>query len=474
MHTFSSIKLSELTGKIQQVLQAAFTSQTYWVVADITNYSFYRQKGYHYFDLVEKDENGNGIVAKVSAVAWGTGTERIKEFEIVTGQQFKNDIHVLIKVSVSFHQVHGLQISLLDIDTSFTIGLLEQQKQATLLKLVTQHPDFIRQDGNRYITRNNQLKLGEVIQRIAIISSGNSAGYQDFRHTLEHNHFGYTFLVDPYFTVVQGEAMAELIQQRLVDIYQSGIAYDAVVIIRGGGAQTDFLLFDTFLVGRAVAKFPIPIITGIGHQKNETIADLMAHSPTKTPTKAAEMIIAHNRNFEEKLVQLRQQIIIRAQQLFSRNFQELAQLQGTIINTTKDLLAEHKESIQEHQHTIVHTSRLMLLHKQQEVLSVSGAMLAKPQLLVARRLNEIENIITKFRSSTRLFMQQKQSQITHFESLCQLMNPEHLLKRGFALIYQDGRVIGNASTLNEKSKIEIQMIDARLTATINEKNNNHE
>ncbi|WP_258522416.1 exodeoxyribonuclease VII large subunit [Chitinophaga terrae (ex Kim and Jung 2007)] len=466
--------MSELTGQIQQTLNNAFASQTYWVVADVTNHSFYSQKGYHYFDLVEKDVQGGGIVAKVSAVAWGTGAERIREFEIVTGQQFKNDIHVLVRVAVSFHQIHGLQITLLDIDTNFTVGLLEQQKQATLLRLVTTYPEFIRQSGNRYITRNNQLQMNQVIQRIAVVSSGNSAGYQDFIHTIRNNHFGYSFQVDNYFTVVQGEAQAELVQQRLIDIYNSGIAYDVVVIIRGGGAQTDFLLFDTFLVGRAVARFPIPIITGIGHQKNETIADLMAHTAVKTPTKAAEMIIAHNRMFEEKLTQLRQQIIIRSQQLFSRNLQVLSSLQGGIINTTKDLITAQKENVVAHQHTIAQAAKGMLANKKQDLSAVSGTLLLKPRMVVAKRQNDIAMTIAALQSSGRLYFQRKNSQIAHYVSLCQLMDPAHILKRGFAIIHHNGKIVGNAASISEGAGIEIQMSDARMKATINSKTNEHE
>ncbi|MDQ0106696.1 exodeoxyribonuclease VII large subunit [Chitinophaga terrae (ex Kim and Jung 2007)] len=466
--------MSELTGQIQQTLNNAFASQTYWVVADVTNHSFYSQKGYHYFDLVEKDVQGGGIVAKVSAVAWGTGAERIREFEIVTGQQFKNDIHVLVRVAVSFHQIHGLQITLLDIDTNFTVGLLEQQKQATLLRLVTTYPEFIRQSGNRYITRNNQLQMNQVIQRIAVVSSGNSAGYQDFIHTIRNNHFGYSFQVDNYFTVVQGEAQAELVQQRLIDIYNSGIAYDVVVIIRGGGAQTDFLLFDTFLVGRAVARFPIPIITGIGHQKNETIADLMAHTAVKTPTKAAEMIIAHNRMFEEKLTQLRQQIIIRSQQLFSRNLQVLSSLQGGIINTTKDLITAQKENVVAHQHTIAQAAKGMLANKKQDLSAVSGTLLLKPRMVVTKRQNDIAMTIAALQSSGRLYFQRKNSQIAHYVSLCQLMDPAHILKRGFAIIHHNGKIVGNAASISEGAGIEIQMSDARMKATINSKTNEHE
>ncbi|PSL44821.1 exodeoxyribonuclease VII large subunit [Chitinophaga niastensis] len=474
MNALPSIKLSVLTGKIQQALSDVFAEQTWWVVADVTNYSFYAQKGYHYFDLVEKDPNAGGIVAKVSAVAWGNGAIRIKEFEIVTGQQFKNDIHVLIKVSVAYHQVHGLQITLLDIDTNFTVGQLEQQKQQTLIRLTTECADFIRKVGDRYITRNNQLPLRSVIQKIAVVTSGNSAGYQDFRHTLDHNHFGYTFFIDNYFTVVQGETKAELVQQRLIDIYNSGIPYDAVVIIRGGGAQTDFLIFDTFILGRAVAKFPIPVITGIGHQKNETITDLMAHSATKTPTKAAELIIAHNRTFEESVISMQQTILIRSQQLFSAHFQALSSLNAGIINQTRTILATHKEELHTYNSIVLHTSKSILLHHHRELITISNAVLARPRIMVANKLNDLDNIVANFRSFSRMYIQSKRAQVAHYDSLFKLMSPANILKRGFAIIYQDGHIISNAQSLQPGSHIKVVLQDAELEATITTKNNTHE
>ncbi|WP_145670959.1 exodeoxyribonuclease VII large subunit [Chitinophaga polysaccharea] len=472
MTTSASIKLSVLTGKIQQALHQVFAEQTWWVVADVTNHSFYRQKGYHYFDLVEKDEYSGGIVAKVSAVAWGNGAIRISEFEFVTGQQFKNDIHVLVRVSVSYHQVHGLQITLLDIDTNFTVGLLEQQKQQTLLRLTTECADFIRKAGDRYITRNNQLALPRVIQRLAVVTSGNSAGYQDFKHTLDHNLFGYTFAIDNYFTVVQGEAKAELVQQRLIDIYNSQVPYDAVVIIRGGGAQTDFLLFDTFILGRAVAKFPIPVITGIGHQKNETVTDMMAHTATKTPTKAAELIIAHNRSFEESVISARQQILIRAQQMFSGHFQSLSYLNSSIINQARNLLATHKEALHACNNVVLHTSRDILLNNHRELIAVSNAVLSKPRMMVSNRRNDLENAIGKFRSFSRLFIQSKRGQVAHYDTLFKLMSPANILKRGFAMVYQDDQVISNAANIQPGAHIRVVMQDASMEATVNTKTNN--
>jgi len=244
--------------------------------------------------LAEKQEGSNAIIAKAEAVAWKAGSVKIRDFERITGQPFKNDIQVLAKVAVDYNPLHGLKLTLVDIDINFTIGALEQQKQEILLRLLTECPDYIRRVGDQYLTLNKQLQLNAVIQKIALIGSGSSAGYEDFVHTLQNNAYQYRFTIDNYFTAVQGQANASMVRQQLIAIYNSHIAYDAVVIIRGGGAQTDFLLFDTFILGQAVAKFPIPVITGIGHQRNETIVDMLAHSPTNAPTKAAEFIILTN------------------------------------------------------------------------------------------------------------------------------------------------------------------------------------
>lgn len=469
MTASETIKLSALTGRIQQALSNVFGEETFWVVADVTNHAFYAQKGYHYFDLVEKDTNSSAIVAKVAAVAWGNGSIRIREFEYVTGQQFKNDIHVLVKVSVNYHQVHGLQITLLDIDTSFTIGMLEQQKQQTLLRLLAECSDYIRKVGDRYVTRNNQLSFPAVIQKLAVITSGNSAGFQDFRHTLEHNRFGYIFQVDTYFTVVQGESKAELVQQRLIDVYNSGVPYDAVVIIRGGGAQTDFLLFDTFLLGRAVAKFPIPIITGIGHQKNETITDMMAHSPVKTPTKAAELIIAHNKAFEDSVSDLQHTILIRAQQLFSGHYQALSQLNATVINQTRTILQGQREMLHECHNAVSHGSRSMLQHHRHELLTLSGAILSKPRLVIAGKQNDLQNITANIRSFNRLYMQNRRGQLAHYDTLFKFMSPVNILKRGFAIVYAGDKIINSALPVEPGSPITVRLHDASLAATVTAK-----
>jgi len=209
MSAIQHIRLSELSNQITDTLRAAFGMTSFWVIADITNHSFRGQKNHHYFELVEKDPDSNNILAKIAGRAWGTGADRISHFEEITGQRFTNNIHVLLYVSVQYHPVHGLQLNIQDIDPRFTLGVLEQQRQATLERLIIENPDFIKKSGDLYITRNNQLKLNRVIQLIALISSDSSAGGEDFKHTLLNNPFGYIFQIDEYHTAVQGENNAE-------------------------------------------------------------------------------------------------------------------------------------------------------------------------------------------------------------------------------------------------------------------------
>lgn len=350
------IRLSELNQKIGAALFHAFNNSAYWVVADVTSHSFRDQKGYHSFVLVEKDPVSNRILAQIPGKAWGAGSDRIEIFERTTGQKFTNNIHVLVSVSVEYHPVYGLQVNLIDIDPSFTLGVLEQQRLAVLNDLVTKNPEFIQRIGDRFITKNNQLRLNPVIQKIAIISSRTSAGAEDFIHTLDHNPFGYRFQVDNYHTVVQGENNADLFLARIIDVFNSGKPYDAVVIARGGGAQTDFLMFDNYYIGRAIARFPIPIITGIGHQKNETIADLMAHTQTKTPTKAAEFIVAHNRAYEESVLLLQRRIVIRSQRMISNSSKELNTIRQHTINCSRAMLQRNQRSL-EHFTSLVRIAR---------------------------------------------------------------------------------------------------------------------
>ncbi|WEK21512.1 MAG: exodeoxyribonuclease VII large subunit [Candidatus Pedobacter colombiensis] len=451
VHSYQSnpaaIRLSELTNQIRQTIDGVFGNRTFWVIADVTSHTYKEQSNYHYFELVEKDKASAKILSKIAGRAWGNASVNITNFEQATGQKFKNDINVLIQVSVQYNPAFGLQLNLLDIDTNFTLGLFEQQRKETLERLLKENPDFIQKSGERYITRNNNLALNNVLQHIAVISSATSAGYQDFRHTLENNTFGYRFQIDDYFTLVQGEANARPFLAKLVEVFQSGKPYDALVIIRGGGAQTDFLIFDNYELSRAIAKFPIPVITGIGHQKNETIADLMAHTSTKTPTKAAELIIAHNRAFEEALIGLQKMVLIKTYQLINYHKDRLTHINQITIRTTRNLIHEQHRNI----------------------LNLSRLVLTNPKIMISNKQKDLANVISNLQSYNRIYFANKRGYIGHFQSVVRLMSPQNILNKGFAILKVNDQIVSNADHIEAGTELTVRLASAEIKTTVNSK-----
>jgi exodeoxyribonuclease VII large subunit len=417
-----AIRLSELSTQLRQTIEGAFGNRTFWVIADVSSHTYKAQSNSHYFELVEKDQSSTKILSKIAGRAWGNASINISNFEQATGQKFTNDINVLVQVTVQYNPAFGLQLNLIDIDTSFTLGLFEQQRKATLDRLLKDNPEFIQRIAEHYQTRNGGLSLNKVLQRIAVISSATSAGYQDFKHTLDNNSFGYRFQVDDYFSLMQGETNAKHFLAKIIAVFQSGKPYDALVIIRGGGAQTDFLMFDNYELSRAIAKFPIPVITGIGHQKNETIADLMAHTSTKTPTKAAEMIIAHNRAFEEHLQGLQKMMLIKTYQL---------------LNYHKDRLS--------------YLSRIMLTN---------------PRIIISNRHKDLVNLLSNLQSYSRMYFANKSGYIGHFQSIVRLMSPQNILNKGFAILKVNGKITGNADQIEPGTGLTIRLAHTEIETTV--------
>lgn len=462
------ITLSQLNYQIHQAVNDRFKGLSYWVVADVTSHSFKADKKIHYFELVEKAERNSAITAKIMGKAWGEGAVHLSDFEKKTGQTFTNNLHVLVKVSVDYHPLYGLSVNVLDIDVNFTLGVLERQRNETLKRLAAEN-DFITKTAEGYSTLNSRLKLPLVIQRVAVISASNSAGNEDFRHTLQHNDFEYAFQIDDYYTIVQGDNNARLFLNKLIEIYQTGIPYDAVVITRGGGAQSDFLIFDNYSIGRAAAKFPIPIITGIGHQKNVSITDLMAHTNTKTPTKAAEFIIAHNRNFETGLLSIQQHIVIKSQQLFLRHFKVLEDLKRNISRNTRELLLEHKQQLVFTNQRIAADAK-DILHEHQKKLSLKAQMTAQiSQSLLRSRKSDMDYLAGSLKLFTAGYLRSRNLHLEHMQKSITLMSPQNILKKGYAIVKTNGKIAGDTEHIKEGDDIEVILHDSVLKSTVKEK-----
>lgn len=461
------LKLSELTRIISTTINNAFQFQTYWVMADIAGYTMKADKGHHYLELVEK--GNNTIVAKISAVAWREGHEKILFFEKETGQKLGAGLSVLLQVKVEYHIQFGLKLLILDVDASFTLGEMERQRRETINRLLRECSQYVWLENGSIVTKNKNLALGAVIQKIAVISSAQSAGYEDFMNTLDKNPLGYTFTVHPYFTVVQGENNADLIYRTILNVYESKLVYDVLVIIRGGGAETDFLVFNHFDLGRIVSRYPLPIITGLGHTRNESIVDLMAHTNAITPTKAAEFIVAHNAHFEQQLNLARQKIIMKAQQLLAFNNKSLPILNATIINKSRDYIKDYQASLHKLQRIVTQQTSNILQQKRNNLVTIAATFVSKPIIIISSKQSDIRNILSNLATFNVQLLKNQKGYLNHFASLIRVLSPENILQRGFALIEKKGKIISNPDDIQIGDEINIRLRKTALEVTVQKK-----
>ena len=399
----SPIRLSDLAFTLEAVLDEAFGQRAIWVVAETSDIKNYPDRGYCFLTLVERGEGSAGrneTLAKLDACIWRRNYHVIREFENATGVAFARNIQLLLQVSVGFNPVYGLRLEILKIDSSYTLGNIERERQAVLDALVNDHPELIWQEAGQYITANQLLPRPTVMQRIALITAPNSDGWRDFRHELAKNPFSYDFIVDEFFTQVQGQGAERAICGQLERIRTSSHVYDAVVIVRGGGSQLDFGSFDTYLMGQTVAGFDIPILAGIGHERNVSITDLLCHESVKTPTKAAAFLIEHNRQFEEGIFQLRDRL----------------------------------------------------------------TYVAREALQTARE--ELDSETERLRFVTYNYFRERHTDLTEKAVTIRHLDPAKVLRRGYALLLRNGRILTQTADIQAGEELQIQMHDGTINTKV--------
>ncbi|HUI33335.1 MAG TPA: exodeoxyribonuclease VII large subunit, partial [Dysgonamonadaceae bacterium] len=272
--------LSELNLSVKETIRETF-NETYWVRAETSDVRHHRN-GHCYLEFIEKARDGQSIVAKARATIWSNTFALLKPyFEQETGQAFTSGLTVLVRVSIDFHEIYGYGLFVTDIDPSYTVGEIARNRILVLKKL--------EEDG--VLTLNKDLPLPEPLNRIAVISSPSAAGYEDFHSQLDHNNLGVIFYMKLFPAIMQGDKSESSIISALEQIYEFKHLFDVVVIIRGGGASSDLNCFDSYDLATHFAQFPLPVISGIGHERDLTVIDAVAHTRVKTPTAAAEFLI---------------------------------------------------------------------------------------------------------------------------------------------------------------------------------------
>lgn len=364
----SAIKLSILAQMLQNSIESQFGRKIFLVLAETSSLKVYHDRKQVYFNLVEKPQ-GEGIKAEMSVAGFGKGYQAILDFETQTGRPLADGMEVLVGVMVDFKPAYGLKLILQSIDAQYSVGVIERQRQLNIDRLVKENPDAaILRNGILY-TRNKGLRMAAVIKRIAIISTSQAAGFEDFIDGLRKNTLGYNFGFDLYSARVQGEHNADALVNQLLNIYNSDKNYDVVLIMRGGGSATDLLLFDTYPVLRAVARFPIPVITGLGHLRDTTLCDLAAHTALKTPTMVAEFIINYNRSFEEAICQSFEKIKQSTRLTIANAAFQLQSCAQQLSYSSRGLITKREIALQNVLEGIKHAARIQI--KEQDVMLVN-------------------------------------------------------------------------------------------------------
>lgn len=410
----SSYSLYELNEYIRRVIALNFT-EPIWVNAEISQIKEVR--GNVYMDLVYHDDQTNEIKAQISAGIWFKSYLFLKnKLGSLLPSLLSEGTHVLLKVQVEFTERYGMKLIVEDIDPSFTIGQMEMNRQKILQKLFDEG-----------LTHLNKLtKLPAVIQRIAVISSDNAAGYIDFINHLSQNPYGYQFKTTLFRASLQGQNTEREVCQALNDISEDASKYDCTVIIRGGGSKLDLAWFDNFNIGARIAKSPIPVMTGIGHDINATVADTVAHTTLKTPTATADFIINHNMDFEAKIIE-------------TTNW--ITQLAGRY-------LRQHE---------------LMLGQTNQMLSMLPMEKIKNQHLNIDNRFNQL---ITLAKNKLR----KHQDQITFADKQMEILQPSNMLKKGYTIIRQNAGVVSRLQAFDKNGKTEIEFFDGKLELNTTGKN----
>lgn len=408
------LSLFELNALVRKSVKLCLPDE-YWVQAELsdvrTNYS-----GHCYLEFVQKDPRGNALVAKARGMIWSNIYGMLKPyFERETGQTFTSGIKVLVKVTVDFHELYGYSLTVVDIDPAYTLGDMARRRKEIIRRL--------EEEG--VLTLNKELEMPLLPQRVAVISSATAAGYGDFCNQLLNNSDGLVFYPHLFAAVMQGDKVEASVIAALNAVYKEVDRWDVVVIIRGGGATSDLSGFDTYDLAANCAQFPLPIITGIGHERDDTVIDMVSHTRVKTPTAAAEFLINRMRETASDL------------ERYISYFHQ----------TIPERIAHSKERLEQWVARIPSRVQMRLQHERfrQERMAVRMNTAWQTRFLREEYRLRLEQ---RLATAIEARLQRERYRLQLAQSQVEAASPELLLKRGYSLTLKDGKVVTDASALH--------------------------
>ncbi len=450
-----TMRLSDLQEEIREVIHNSFEIPR-WIsceIMDLTeNYS-----GHCYLDLIEKDEKSDKILARARATIWASSYRMIKPyFETSTSYELASGIKILVLARVEYHPVYGLSLNIQDIDPTYTLGDVERKKREIIQRL----------EKEGVLDMNKEIPLAIVPQKIAVVSSLTAAGYEDFMDQLKGNPYAYQFYTRLFPALMQGEKAEQSIIESLEKIFELESNFDVVAIIRGGGSKSDLACFDNYDLAYHVSQFPLPVITGIGHEQDDTITDMVAHTRLKTPTAVAGFLIERLASFEG----------------------ELDEYQTNLINEILTILNELKLQLQLYQQKHVSGSVAMVHARKEHLIKLSGNVRFQVQQQLRSNDKLIMRLMEQLRSTSKYIPQRKKIESVHtrqrflqllhntlegedkrlekYHRLLAYAEPGQILKMGFSISRFEGKALRDVNTTRPGNIVETELHKGKFKSKI--------
>lgn len=478
--------LTELLGSLQRCIDHYY-NRLYYVTGEVSGYRGRSQRGHCYFNLIDKvsdplhPEHGGGeLSAQIAAVIWSSRYNQIAQrFRQVTGQPLADGLKIMALVELKYDPRYGLQLDIQDIDPSYTLGEVARQRRETIQLL----------ERMGLMEHNKQHPMPRPLRHIAIISSPTAAGYQDFTRQLEESAVKHFVSVALFRATMQGKSAPQSIVAALERVRVHAALFDLVVIIRGGGATADLGTFDDFSVARAVAEYPLPVWSGIGHDRDESVVDMVSHRAFKTPTAVAAAVIDAwieeytlleearqglaqawrdaRQGAREQLDYLAQQIRRETQEQLHRERELFVLLREQLTVRPRTLLREHRTLVQSQRERLSSAARYLPMRYQLQWETLLAHFRHRYASYLSAQLSQLKSTHQSLQERTKATTTQR-TQLEHLAQIIRAMNPQIILQRGYAIIHRKGELIKSPAQLHEGDAVDLQLAEGQLSATISQ------
>ncbi|MFN2395014.1 MAG: exodeoxyribonuclease VII large subunit [Bacteroidales bacterium] len=446
--------LSDLGKSLRSVIERAYSS-TYWIKAEIAKLNYYPRSGHCYPELVEK--TGNLVLAQMRAMIWAADYSRInKQFLDVTGDSLKEGMSILFRASVNYHPVYGFSLHIHEIEPAFTLGEMALEKTATITRL--------KKEG--IFHKNKELVLPLLPKRVAVISVETSKGYHDFLNIIKSKNEQYHIWHFLFPSVLQGEKAVEGIISQLRIIKKLTSRFDIVALIRGGGGDIGLSCYDDYKLAAEVADFPLPVITGIGHSTNETVAEMVSWSNKITPTDVAYFIFEKFIDFENRIDNCARSVKSDGAAFVNREQKKLGFLSAGLVQSANHLTNRHNVFINSAAGLLVQETKNLLTTGKQKVNNLSMQVLATPKQIMFKEICDMDNRIFCFKAAVKTKLVNESNHIAVLENKTRLLDPQNILKRGYSITRVGDKVIRDASELKKGDIIKTRFYKGEITSEV--------